>query len=93
MDKRTIANPALIRGLVATCEQNMIAYQRNLGGATDASAIQRAGPGAWATTIGAPTRYMHSTVQLCHVDDIEATISLLAEFPNQALDVLPSDWQ
>ena len=51
-----------------------IATQANIGGGTDASAIQRAGTGALATTIGAPVRYMHSTVQLCHRADIEATI-------------------
>lgn len=93
MDNRTIANPGLIRGLVATCEQHGIAYQRNIGGGTDASEIQRRGKGAWATTIGAPTRYMHSTVQLCHLADIEATIALLATFPQHAADILPADWR
>lgn len=93
IDNRTIGNPGLIRGLVATCERHGIAYQRNLGGATDASEIQRRNLGAWATTIGAPTRYMHSTVQLCHLADIEATIRLLSHFPSHAADILPADWR
>ncbi len=93
MDNRTIGNPGLIRALVDTCGKEGIAFQRNLGGATDASAIQRAGKGAWATTIGAPTRYMHSTVQLCHRADIEATIQLLAAFPRYAAAALPGDWR
>ena len=93
MDNRTIGNPGLIKGLIATCERRGIAYQRNLGGGTDASEIQRRGKGAWATTIGAPTRYMHSTVQLCHVRDIEATIALLAAFPEDAAQALPADWR
>ncbi len=93
MDNRTIGNPGLIRSLIRTCEDNGIPYQRNLGGATDASALQRAGKGAWATTIGAPTRYMHSTVQLCHLTDIEATTALLAAFPANAAVALPSDWR
>ena len=49
--------------------------------------------GAWATTIGAPTRYMHSTVQLCHLDDVEATVRLLAHFPSHAAGILPADWR
>lgn len=93
MDNRTIGTPQLVRALMATCEREGIAYQRNLGGGTDASALQRSGLGAWATTIGAPTRYMHSTVQLCHLDDVEATIALLAAFAQDAGDLLPPDWR
>jgi endoglucanase len=93
IDNRTIGNPGLIAGLLATCEEHGIACQRNLGGATDASEIQRRNLGAWATTIGAPTRYMHSTVQLCHLDDVEATVRLLAHFPFHAAGILPADWR
>ena len=93
MDNRTIGTPRLVRGLIDTCERHGIAYQRNLGGGTDASEIQRHGLGAWATTIGAPVRYMHSTVQLCHADDVEATIALLVAFAGEAADLLPADWR
>jgi putative aminopeptidase FrvX len=92
MDNRTIGNAGLVRTLITTCESHGISYQRNLGGGTDASEIQRRGYGAWATTIGAPTRYMHSTVQLCHLDDVEATIALLSAFPKMVPDMLPTDW-
>jgi endoglucanase len=54
------------------------------GGGTDASAIQRTRAGALSTTIGAPVRYMHSTVQLCHKDDIDATVALLKVFLENA---------
>ncbi|MBX3143826.1 MAG: hypothetical protein KF813_08730 [Trueperaceae bacterium] len=93
IDNRTIGSPALVRGLIDTCQRHAIPYQRNLGGGTDASEIQRRGAGALATTIGAPTRYMHSTVQLCHLADIEATTRLLATFATEAARVLPSDWR
>jgi len=43
--------------------------------------------GSPAITVGAPVRYMHSTVQLCHMDDIEATIRLLAAFVEHAHDL------
>jgi len=93
MDNRTIGDVDLINGLIATCEQHEIPFQRNIGGGTDASIVQRLGAGAKATTIGAPTRYMHSTVQLCHVRDIQATIDLLAYFPRYADGILPADWR
>lgn len=93
IDNRTIGTPGLVRALMDVCEQHGVPYQRNLGGATDASEIQRRNLGAWATTIGAPTRYMHSTVQLCHLADVEATIALLAHFPTHAAGILPADWR
>lgn len=92
MDNRTIGNPDLVHALMTTCERRGIAYQRNLGGGTDASEIQRRGLGAWATTIGAPTRYMHSTVQLCHLKDVESTIALLSAFPEDVPHMLPPEW-
>ena len=56
----------------------------NLGGGTDASIIQRHRAGARVCTIGAPTRYMHSTAQLCSKEDIESTIRLLVAFLENA---------
>lgn len=93
MDNRTIGTPRLVRGLIDTCLRHGIPFQRNLGGGTDASEIQRHGLGAWATTIGAPTRYMHSTVQLVHRADVEATIALLVAFAGDAAGIIPADWR
>ncbi|MBD3181530.1 M42 family peptidase [Candidatus Poribacteria bacterium] len=84
MDGLTIGDRRLVKFLFDLCEKYDIPYQRNIGGGTDASAIQRTGIGALATTIGAPTRYMHSTVQLAHGDDIEATVKLLVKFLENA---------
>jgi endoglucanase len=80
MDNLTIGDRRLVRFLAELCEKRGIPYQRNIGGGTDASAIQRTRTGALATTVGAPTRYMHSTVQLAHADDIDATVRLLVAF-------------
>jgi endoglucanase len=90
MDRLTIGDRRLVRFLFDLCERRGIAYQRNIGGGTDASAIQRVGRGALTTTVGAPVRYMHSTVQLCHVDDVEATIDLLTAFLESAHELLPA---
>jgi endoglucanase len=88
MDRLTMGSPKLVSFLVELCERRGIAYQRNVGGGTDASALQRSGVGALATTIGAPVRYMHSTVQLCHVDDIDATVALLVALMESAHELL-----
>lgn len=84
MDRLTVGDRRLVQFLFELCKKNNIAYQRNIGGGTDASAIQRTKAGALSTTVGAPVRYMHSTVQLCHEDDIEATVALLKTFLEHA---------
>jgi len=88
LDNLTMGSPRLIRFLESLCEREGIPFQRNVGGGTDASAIQRSGKGALATTIGAPTRYMHSTVQMAHVDDIKATIALLTALGENAHELV-----
>ena len=88
MDRLTIGNPRLLRFLIELCERHGIPFQRNVGGGTDASAIQRSRGGAMSTTIGAPTRYMHSSVQLAHVDDLKATSDLLRVFAENAHELM-----
>ena len=90
MDRLTIGDRRLVGFLFDLCEHHGIPYQKNIGGGTDASAIQRSRAGALTTTVGAPVRYMHSTTQLCHVDDIEATVRLLVTFLENA-HALPLD--
>ena len=91
MDGLTIGHRRLVRFLFDLCDRFEIPFQKNIGGGTDASAIQQSRAGALSTTIGAPVRYMHSTVQLCHADDIEATVALLAAFLEHAHELLPDE--
>lgn len=88
IDKLTIGHPGLVRFLFETAKRHGIAHQLNIGGGTDASAIQKSGADVMATTIGAPVRYMHSTVQLCHADDIDATVELLVKVMEAAHELL-----
>ena len=83
-DRLTIGHPGLVRHLFNLCEKHKIPYQRNIGGGTDAAAIQQSRAGVISTTVGAPVRYMHSTVQLCHADDIDATVKMLKVFCQNA---------
>jgi putative aminopeptidase FrvX len=84
MDSRTISDRKLVAFLMQLAQKDGIKTQINLGGGTDASIIQQHKTGARVCTIGAPTRYMHSTVQMCSMDDIESTIELLVTFLNNA---------
>jgi len=84
MDRLTISDRKLVRFLTQLAQEQGIKTQVNLGGGTDASIIQRHRTGARVCSIGAPTRYMHSTVQMCSLEDIESTIALLVAFLQNA---------
>jgi putative aminopeptidase FrvX len=91
MDRLTIGDRGVIDLLLTVAAERGIPVQRNIGGGTDASALQRTGRGAVVTTVGAPVRYMHSTVQLCAAGDLDATSALIAAFAENAhrLQVAP----
>jgi len=84
VDNLTIGHRGLLAFLYDLCKKHKIRYQKNVGGGTDASAIQQSRAGVISTTVGAPVRYMHSTVQLCHADDMDATVAMLVNFMEHA---------
>lgn len=47
---------------------------------TDADKIHFTGTGVTTALLSLPLRYMHSPSEVCHLDDIEHSIELLAEF-------------
>lgn len=47
---------------------------------TDADKLHFSGTGVVTTLVSLPLRYMHSPSEVCHLDDIENSIRLLAEF-------------
>ncbi|HVC83204.1 MAG TPA: M42 family metallopeptidase [Chloroflexota bacterium] len=53
-------------------------------GGTDAGAIQRSGAGVPSITLSIPTRYVHTVDETAHVDDIQASVDLLARFLEEA---------
>jgi tetrahedral aminopeptidase len=50
------------------------------GTGTDANAMQLSRDGVAAGLVGIPNRYMHSPVEVVHLDDLERAARLLAEF-------------
>lgn len=66
--------------LLGVCKENDIAYQhdaasRNTG--TDTDAFAYSGSGIPSALISIPLKYMHTTVEMCHKEDVEVTIELL----------------
>lgn len=82
MDSYSISHPKLVEFLEDLAKRREIPYQREIlpRGGTDAGAIQRARAGCPAATLSTPTRYVHTSVEMAHRSDIQATIDLLAAF-------------
>lgn len=71
--------------LIETAEKEEIPYQLEVseGGTTDATAIHLTREGIPTGVLSAPTRYIHTPVEVVDLDDIENTVKLLvAAFEN-----------
>jgi tetrahedral aminopeptidase len=76
-------NPRVLEELEACAKRLQIPYQvRGVPKATgtDANAIQISRAGVATALIGIPNRYMHSPVEVVHLDDLNNAAKLLAEF-------------
>lgn len=76
-------NPRVFAELEAAAKRIGIAYQvRGVPKATgtDANVIQISREGVATGLIGIPNRYMHSPVEVVHLDDLDRAARLLAEF-------------
>ncbi|NVM02588.1 MAG: M42 family metallopeptidase [Candidatus Helarchaeota archaeon] len=74
-----IAHPKVYRLLVDTAKNNSIPYQLEIfqGGTTDATSIALSRGGIPCGSIGIPTRYLHTPVELLSMDDVENAIKLI----------------
>jgi endoglucanase len=82
MDAYSISNPRLVTFLRELAERRKIPYQMEIlpRGGTDAGGVQRVRSGVPVATISTPTRYVHSSVEMVHRADVEASIALTAAF-------------
>ncbi|MFX1510476.1 MAG: M42 family metallopeptidase [Promethearchaeota archaeon] len=77
-DNRAIASTELRKQFEVIAEKASIPLQVGAtGGGTDGAAIQRAGMGAHMMAISVAVRYLHSTVEICHLDDLDNLFVLL----------------
>ncbi|MCU0350881.1 MAG: M42 family metallopeptidase [Flavobacterium sp.] len=68
--------------IVATAEANKIPFQRNATSrvtGTDTDAFAYSNGGVASALISLPLRYMHTTVEMVHRDDVENVIKLIYE--------------
>ncbi|MGL4819052.1 MAG: M42 family metallopeptidase [Bacilli bacterium] len=78
MDRTMIMDKNLREFLLDTCESNAIRYQYFVSpGGTDAGSVHVANEGIPSAVIGVPSRYIHSSASILHVDDYAAAKELL----------------
>ena len=70
--------------LIKARDENEIPYQLEVsdGGTTDGTAIHLTREGIPTGVLSVPTRYIHTPVSVCSMDDIENTIKLITEAIN-----------
>ena len=97
MDASAIGAPALVDLLTRIATELEIPHQFHVAnrGGTDTGSLQLSGEGAIAGCVSIPTRYVHSSVEACHPDDIEASIALVAALIERIdeLEAPPADAQ
>jgi endoglucanase len=90
-DASAIADERVVGLLVRLAGERGIPVQFHVSarGGTDTRELQLAGDGAAAACVSVPTRYLHSSVEACHPDDVRACIALVAAFIEHAHEVVP----
>jgi putative aminopeptidase FrvX len=90
MDASAIGAPRLVELMVSVAEQENIRYQFHVSnkGGTDTQSLQLAGEGALAGCVSIPTRYVHTSVEACHPDDIAASIALVVGVARRAHELM-----
>ncbi|AMD17561.1 peptidase M42 [Methanobrevibacter sp. YE315] len=71
--------------LINAGDENDIPYQLEVsdGGTTDGSAIHLVREGIPTGVLSVPTRYIHTPVSVCSMEDVESTIQLITEAINK----------
>ncbi|MBN1169395.1 M42 family metallopeptidase [Candidatus Micrarchaeota archaeon] len=74
-----IADARLVQKTMECARKNRIKFQVDVfeGGATDAASVHNMKGGVPSIALCVPTRYIHSTVGVAHIDDIENCSKLL----------------
>jgi endoglucanase len=80
MDASTICDYRMVKYMKQTAEKHKVKWQPELlpAGGTDTAGIQRyTAGGSIAGAVSIPTRHIHQVIEMCHKDDIRASIELL----------------
>ncbi|UTF53367.1 M42 family metallopeptidase [Natronosalvus rutilus] len=81
-DGSVITSPKVHRRLTRVAEDEDIEHQLEIlpAGGTDTAGFQNTRGAKPVGALSIPTRYLHTVTEMAHVDDIAATIDLLAAF-------------
>ena len=86
MDGHSISHPKLVDHLREIAEREDIPYQMEIlpAGGTDAGGVQRLHGGVPAVTLSIPCRYVHTPNEMVNEGDVQACITLLARYLEEA---------
>ncbi|UCF71753.1 MAG: M42 family metallopeptidase [candidate division WOR-3 bacterium] len=86
-DSGFIANPVVKEKLVEYAEALSLPYQMEIleHGSTDAAVIQLVRAGVMSGVLSIPTRYIHTTSEVCDLGDVEAAVKLLVRVCEKGL--------
>ena len=86
MDSSFISHPKLVEHFRSIAEREGIPYQMEIlpFGGTDAGSVQRLHGGIPAITLSIPCRYVHTVNEMVSGDDVQAAITLLARYLEEA---------
>ncbi|MCX8194722.1 MAG: M42 family metallopeptidase [Candidatus Micrarchaeota archaeon] len=80
-----VADAKLKASCIAVAKKHKIPYQLEVieGGATDAASVYGEKGGIPSIAICVPTRYIHSNVAVCSIEDIEKSINYIAKLADE----------
>ena len=86
MDSSLICHPKLVEHFRAIAERENIPHQTEIlpFGGTDAGGIQRQHGGIPSITLSIPCRYVHTVNEMVNASDVQACITLLARYLEEA---------
>ncbi|HEV2094158.1 MAG TPA: M42 family metallopeptidase [Rubrobacter sp.] len=86
MDGYSISHPKLVEHFRSIAEREGIPHQMEIlpFGGTDAGGVQRLHGGIPAITLSIPCRYVHTPNEMVNAEDVQAAITLLARYLEEA---------
>jgi endoglucanase len=86
MDSSLISHPKLVDHFRSIAEREDIAHQMEIlpFGGTDAGGVQRLHGGIPSITLSIPCRYVHTVNEMVNAEDVQACITLLARYLEEA---------
>lgn len=89
IDARTITPKPLFDALIKMCNKNHIPHQVRIAprGGNDAGAVHLSKTGIYTCALSVPTRNIHSNVEVCSKQDIQAMVDLIELVAQQGITI------